>query len=449
MRILMVTYHFPPDGAIGAVRPYQFARLLPQYGIEPWILTVRPEYASFPDPTYQLDGVPEHRVVRTEVLPSRRDKYLRMTYWLRRLLKGARRKSTLVIGEAGTTGGVVSPSPSLWQCFVEWLSFPDWYAGWYHPAVCAANKLLKQISFAAVWSTSFPRTAQIIGYEISKRYGLPWIADWRDPWLHYIEGWGDPSCPYIRRRYEQMLVRHLEQVSLVTMNSEKLCEFWQARMPEYAAKFCPLPNGIPEELWSQSIPLVKTERFVISYLGSIYQRLSPSVVFRGLKLWMENKPEVRNHVELRFYGDMPRDNVLLQAENDGVADIVRVENRVNRGEIVELIKRSTCLLLLAQGLILKIPGKTYEYLISNKPIIAVAEPDSATGMLLRGMPGCYVVANPEDVAKAVDEVWQAYRAHGMLDTPRRKYLDAYRYSNLARDLSNLLRQLLSGEDGGV
>ena len=48
-RVLIVAYHFPPDAEVGAVRPYQIARYLPEFGIEPWVLTVEPAYAERPD----------------------------------------------------------------------------------------------------------------------------------------------------------------------------------------------------------------------------------------------------------------------------------------------------------------------------------------------------------------------------------------------------------------
>ena len=62
MRILIISYYFPKDAAIGAVRPYQFARLLPQHGITPWVLTVEPGFAEAWDERFIIEGVPEERI---------------------------------------------------------------------------------------------------------------------------------------------------------------------------------------------------------------------------------------------------------------------------------------------------------------------------------------------------------------------------------------------------
>lgn len=441
MRVLMITYHFPPDGHVGAVRPYQFARLLPNYGIEPWILTVQPQRAAFPDSTCEHEGVPTERVIRTEVLPSRRDKYLHATRWIRFLLKDMRGDPSRSGSEAESSEEVIVRPLSLRQCLIEWIGFPDWYAGWYKPAMRAVADLMTRVRFSAVWSTSFPRTAQIIGYEVSRQYKLPWIADWRDPWLHYIEGWGDPECPFIRRRYERMLYLHLEQVSMVTFNSSKLCQFWQERLPQYAGKFCAMPNGIPEELLMQDFPPVRTERLIIGYFGTVYQRSSPAVFFDGLSRWLKANHHVRDRVEVQFYSETPSINILGPARSYGIDDVVCIKPRVERGKVVELVKGSTCLLLLASNVWLKVPAKTYEYLVSNKPIIALAEPESATGMLLQGMPDCYIVSGPMEVVQVLDKLWERYNRGEALFVSRRSHLDPYSYSNLAGELAQLFRRL--------
>ena len=84
MRVLLVSYHFPPDAEVGGVRPLQIARYLPQFGIEPWVLTVEPRFAESPNPGLLPKGVPEDRILRT---PVNETMYHRMA----RLWRGAKR----------------------------------------------------------------------------------------------------------------------------------------------------------------------------------------------------------------------------------------------------------------------------------------------------------------------------------------------------------------------
>jgi hypothetical protein len=67
VRLLIIAYHFPPDAAVGGMRPYRLAQRLPEHGIEPWVLTVRPNFAERHDPGKPPVGVPGERIVRTGV----------------------------------------------------------------------------------------------------------------------------------------------------------------------------------------------------------------------------------------------------------------------------------------------------------------------------------------------------------------------------------------------
>src|SRR5437867_3910439 len=72
--VLLVSYHFPPDAEIGGIRPYQFASLLPELGINCSVLTVDPEFAERPEEGLEPGRIPERRVIRTGVRSSRYDK---------------------------------------------------------------------------------------------------------------------------------------------------------------------------------------------------------------------------------------------------------------------------------------------------------------------------------------------------------------------------------------
>ncbi|MGC8785774.1 MAG: hypothetical protein ACP5RN_15515, partial [Armatimonadota bacterium] len=94
MNLLILAYHSPPDGAIGAVRPYQFARLLPQHGIQTWVLTVQLEHARQLNPDFQPVGIANERIIRTAVFPSRRDRVQRFAETIKALAKSKRTHTT-------------------------------------------------------------------------------------------------------------------------------------------------------------------------------------------------------------------------------------------------------------------------------------------------------------------------------------------------------------------
>ena len=78
MRVLIIAYHFPPDAEVGALRPYQLARLLPEHGIEPWVLTVKPEAFDRCDESFQAEGIPPEHIIRTSVSLTRPMRLIRL-----------------------------------------------------------------------------------------------------------------------------------------------------------------------------------------------------------------------------------------------------------------------------------------------------------------------------------------------------------------------------------
>src|SRR3989442_15801640 len=87
-KILIVSYHFPPDASVGGMRPAKFAKFLPQFGWEPIILTVKERYHSLTDQSKlkNLDSMP--RVYRTRMLPQPGRLYLALKTRLRRATPG-------------------------------------------------------------------------------------------------------------------------------------------------------------------------------------------------------------------------------------------------------------------------------------------------------------------------------------------------------------------------
>ena len=89
-RLLLITFHFPPDAEIGAVRPYEIARLFPEHGIEVWVLTVHEQLAERLDTNHEPGVELAERIIRTGVGLTRFDRISRATSVLRGLLRKRR-----------------------------------------------------------------------------------------------------------------------------------------------------------------------------------------------------------------------------------------------------------------------------------------------------------------------------------------------------------------------
>jgi len=439
-RLLLVTFHFPPDGAIGAVRPYEFAKLLPQHGVNVWVLTVLPEYAERFDPSALPEGIPEDRIIRTPVLPSRRDRYLQMTQGLRRWIRGRTGKAISTQGSSSGASHSSRRTPLVSRCFTDWLSYPDWYGGWRHPALQAADLLMREVQFSAVLSTAPPRTAALVGLAIAKRYRRPFILDLRDPWLptefDYVKGRLCPLVYYLQKRLFMACLRHAD---LIIANTSVFGEMLQKEYPQYADRVYVVPNGLPEQIFINTDVTISS-KFVVAHFGTVYGRRTVGTFLQGLRNWLINGEHRVGlpDVEVLFYGESSED-IAGQARALGIEHYVRVQPPVARAQALQLMRDSSVLLLLAQKQPLQIPGKTYEYLATDKPIIAMTEHDGATGRLLRDAPSCYIAESADEVAQILEALWHNYVQGKSLSSDRRQFLEPFRYSNLAGQLASLVK----------
>ena len=449
IRLLIVTYHFPPDGAIGAVRPYQFARLLPDHGIETWVLTVQEDYAERLDVSFQPEGIPENRIVRTQVRPSRRDRYLQITAplraWIKRLSHSERTEdSSRQIAFSPPLAG--KRTLLLWKCFTEWLSYPDWYHGWYRPALKAVDRLFERFRFSAVFSTSPPRTAALIAHQVARRYRVPWIMDLRDPWLDYDEGWSAVKCALLRHFYLSSFAQCLQLADAIVVNTKAYAINLRAKYPFCREKLCVLPNGVDSSVIISQTPCARPGKLVIAHFGTVYGTRTARPFLEGVARWLSTAPEARRSVETWFYGDTQSEDVADLAMRLGIAEMVRVHPAVPRQDVFQLMEQCAVLLLLAQKQPLQVPGKVYEYLAMGKPIIAMTERDGATGMLLQDAPGSYIVETPEDVAQVLNVLWQGWKDGETLWADRQEFLSVFRYPCLTQQLASIVSMVVTDRE---
>src|SRR5262245_25905483 len=203
VRILLITYCFPPDAEVGGMRPYHFARLLPQRGVEPWVLTVDREFALRWDEGFVVEGVSRERICRTTVVRPGLQRAVLAGLRVRRALSRYVRSRHTYIGRSASAherrgGG----GPWFGRQVLRGLVFPGWHAGWYGPAVDTGSRLVREHGIEMLFSTSPPRVGHLIGRALSLRHRVPWIMDLRDPWYSPWDNEAGDS-ELLARRYER------------------------------------------------------------------------------------------------------------------------------------------------------------------------------------------------------------------------------------------------------
>jgi glycosyltransferase involved in cell wall biosynthesis len=425
-KALLISYHFPPDGVIGAVRPYQLARYLPESGIDVWVLTVEPTFAEQSNVDLTATGVPSDRILRTRVDKTLRD----------RVLEPWRRQSAAPVPAKGAhPPRRARPFRIVRDSVLDWLAFPDPRAGWYGPALREARRAIAAIGFDVILATSPPRIGALVAHQVSGELKIPWILDLRDPWQMH---WGSPSLvsPILRKLQQRLFERCVLSARLVVHNTEQLRALTSRLVPAAASRTAFIPNGI-EPHWLAPQPEAERDAFRVGYYGNIMGNRSADVFLDGLHRWLQAKGDA-TRTRVTFVGDGLAD-VSMRAHAIGLAEVVTVQPPVPRAGIPRLMARDYVLLLLANDQPAQIPGKAYDYLASRRRILALTEPDSATADLLNGVEGCAVVSTPEAVARALDRYHADFQSSAASTVDRESLLSEIAYPNRVRRYAELLR----------
>jgi hypothetical protein len=377
-RVLIVAYYFPPIGGIGAIRAARFAELLPDFGWEPTVLAP----ASTPHPTDPDLRYPAERVIRSPSLELSR---------LGRMVGssvGAASSNPASDAPSGRGGGqerrsaAATVRSALRLAAHRYVFYPDAQIGWYPGATIRGLRALARTRFDLVYSSSNPITAHLVARTLGRRAGLPWVAEFRDPWSDRLA----PDHPY--REHGQRLAANLGRgASAVIMPTPTMGE-WYSR------------------IWDRQITIVENghdlghpqprppDRLTLTHLGTYYPgKQSFRAVWAALAELVRmgtGRPPV-----VQFVGELPAE-VMDEASQYGVGDLIRATGIVPHHEAIEAVLSSS--ILMASGFagshpldLGVIPAKLFEYLASLLPVLYLTDtPDDASGVL-RGQPGCFVL----------------------------------------------------------
>ena len=366
-KLLFVATYFPPVASGGNARQLRFLRYLPDFGWEPTVLTVRAR-GPVPDP----EGV---RILRP-LTPGPDGAYAlarRASAVWREMRTGGR--------GAGGGGGTPQYRPdslvsddkrfSRRQDINRWLFVPDVYVGWIGPAISAGLRLLREERFDAVIS-SYPRAStHLVGAGIAARSGLPWLADYRDPW---------PTHQFLRykTRLHERANFALEGWALghaawATAVNEPIADDLRRRYPRLAERVTVIPNGFDRAERPQPISL--DEGFWFVHTGRLYSRGRQATDF------LDALATLPAHVKVLFLGvEGPR--IRAYAESIGIADRVRTEPFVPHTTALGYQRAADALLLITGTARESLSSKIFEYLQCGRPIFAVTPPGTAAAALL-------------------------------------------------------------------
>jgi glycosyltransferase involved in cell wall biosynthesis len=384
-KVLIVTYYFPPSGGPGVQRVLKFVKYLPEFGWQPVVLTAKD--ADFPARDESLLAeIPKHATVyRTKIFEP---------YKLYRRLTGRPADAAVDVENIPQAGRKRSVSESIAEFVRATCFIPDARIGWYPYAVSAGRQIIRQEKIDAIYSSSPPYTTAVIARKLHRSTGLPWIAGFRDPWTGFLstpERWLIPRV--IDRRLERSVFTDADRVEAAWRG---ILRDVTGKMPGIDQhKLAYLPNGFDADDYPK-LDLQPNERFTVTYTGSMYGKRNPQTFLRAVEeLVSEGKVDAAR-IRLRFIGRFGAEvQEMLRTTN--LRESIDVVPYLPHSESVRELLRSDALLLVvdeAAGSEGIVPGKVFEYIGAQRPVIALA-PEGAIAELMRETRSGFIASNQD------------------------------------------------------
>jgi glycosyltransferase involved in cell wall biosynthesis len=399
-RLLLVSFHFPPFNAIAAVRTGKFARFLIAQGWDVRVVAARSDAPA----TLPLE-IPAERVLHTgwTNIDARLDRLLRLDR-----PRAADTPAQSAPGDARAAPRRDSLRKRLGVLRAALLHVPDNRIAWLPEALRGADAFLGDWRPDVVYSSAPPVTTLLVARRLAKRYGVPWIAEFRDLWIDnpYYE------FPPWRRRLEAAWERRVvgDAAALVTVSS-----IWRDRLRAKFGKSVALamngfaPADMPDDL---PAPAATDGPLRILYTGIIYPGYrDPVPLFQAIALLGAQ----RDDVVVEFIGaDLAP--VARLAAAAGIEDRVHIAPPVAYRESLRLQSRADILLHLQwndpreSG---TISGKLFEYLGARRPVLGLGYDRGEVAALLAEQGRGVVLNDPAAIAAQLRRWIAEKRAGGV------------------------------------
>jgi hypothetical protein len=421
-RALIITYYWPPAGGPGVQRWLKFVTYFKDFGIEPVVFIPDNPHYPLQDKSI-VSEIPEGiEIIRFPI---------KEPYGFAKIF--SKKKTNQV-----SSGIITNKNQSVLEKLLLWIRgnffIPDARIGWVKPAVGFLKEYLDKNDMDIVISSGPPHSLHLIGMALKEKLGIKWVADFRDPWttIHYHQS---------LRLNKRAQKKHLKLESKVLNNSD-LVVVTSARTKKEFQKI----TSVPIEVISNGYDILEKiepnldAQFSIVHIGSLLTNRNPELLWEILsELKDENKVFSKNLL-IKLVGVVSED-VLKSLAVFGLTENYKILGYVSHQEAIQIQHDAQVLLLVEMDSPETksiIPGKLFEYVAANRPILAIGpEGSDVEGIIKETNTGVYFkYTDKEKLKQQVQLYYEAYLKANL--NVNSKNIEKYSRSALTKSLSTIL-----------
>ena len=408
-RVLIITYYWPPSGGSGVQRWLKMSKYLPEYGWQPVVYTA--EGAEYPveDPSLEKDVRPEVEVIRQPIIEP---------YSFYKKFLGMKKEQKVKAGFIDDTGHKQGWKERLSIWIRGNFFIPDARCWWVKPSVKYLKSYLKEHPVDAIISTGPPHSMHLIAMQLKEALGIPWIADFRDPWTEIdyysklrLTRWADRK----HHRLEHEVLTKADKVVTVSPN-------WACRLEALGApKADVVYNGFDESDLGQTGDAFVSDKFTLTYLGVLFKVRNPECLWLALGELVAEDSRFAEKLQVKLIGQVDKE-VTQTITRNGLKDHVVLSPYIPHNQVADALHQSSVLLLPLMsndesdtlGLI---PAKVFEYMASGRPILCIGPTNGDTAKILDETQAGVTIGfeDKEKMKETIKSLYLKHQGNGLPD----------------------------------
>lgn len=364
-RILIISYYFPPAGGPGVQRWLKFVKYLPDFGIQPIVYI--PENPTYPIVDENLvSEIPENLTIINHKIFE--------PYQVASIFSSKKTKKI--------SSGIIpnAKKQTVLERFLLWirgnLFIPDARVFWVKPSVKYLEKYIIDNQIDTIITTGPPHSLHLIGLELKQKLGVKWFADFRDPWTTIGYHKALKLSNYAAKKHKDLERKILNSADAIIVTSKTTKTEFEAITNKPIAV---ITNGFDTEPSVENTEKQTLDtKFSLAHIGSFLSDRNPKILWESLS---ELKIEILNFekdLQIKLIGAVSEE-ILKTLSDFGLNENLDYLGYLSHKEAIAHQKKSQVLLLIeidSLDTASIIPGKLFEYMVSNRPIIAIGPKNS-------------------------------------------------------------------------
>ena len=423
MKVLIITYYWPPAGGSGVQRWLRFVKYLQDFSVTPVVYTVdNPDYALV-DKSLQNE-IPENIEV------------IKYPIWEpNNILSFIKSK------EKQTSAGFLNPNPSFFERKLQYIRanyfIPDARKFWIKPSVKYLSEYLKNNKVDIIITTGPPHSMHLIGMELQNKFSLKWIADFRDPWTDIDYFHQLPLTEKSKQKHEELEHKVLKNADAILVVGNMMRE----KFKPFSKNIYVITNGFDDVDFDNKISLDK--KFTFTHIGLMNADRNPKLLWKVFAELIKEDARFKVDLQINLIGKVSSE-VVQDIKALGLFNQLKLTEYLPHNEVLQHQNSAQVLLLAVNNVPSSkgiITGKIFEYLQAKRPILAIAPTDGDLAEIINTTNSGVVVdfSDKETLKKSILKYYQGFK-EGNLKI-QSKNIDQFHRKNLTKQLVEIIKSL--------